>query len=323
MRRQSVDRTGYNGLMRSGRIEWPTVAVAIAIAASTAATLAWHERLPVPLTFAALALIGAWYNSLQHEVVHGHPTPWSSVNTALASVPLGLVVPFSSYRTAHLAHHRTLSLTHPVDDPESFYVTADTWQRAGRPRRAGLVVLNTLAGRLVLGPPVVAIRWWWQRRHTLFSVPGVASTVGHLTAVAVVLFVVDAADLSLGLYVAGVVWGGGALTLLRSFAEHRAVDGETRSAVVRSNVVFSLLYLNNNLHHTHHARPRLAWYSLPRARDELGSEEIAARGAGSYRGYADIARRYLLRPIDHPAPAPIAAPPTIAGARQSVAGVPA
>ena len=103
-------------------------------------------------------------------------------------------------------------------------------------------------------------------------------------------------------------------TLLRSFAEHRAVDGETRSAVVRSNVVFSLLYLNNNLHHTHHARPRLAWYSLPRARDELGSDEIAARGAGSYRGYADIARRYLLRPIDHPAMAPIAAPPPIAGA---------
>ena len=140
-------------------MEWPTVAVASAIAAGLAATFALHERLPAVVEIVVLGVLAAWYGSLQHEVIHGHPTPWPRVNTALAIVPLDLVVPFRSYRTLHVAHHQTPDLTDPDDDPESWYVTAETWASAGRVQRWYISATRTLLGRLVLGPPVVAARW--------------------------------------------------------------------------------------------------------------------------------------------------------------------
>lgn len=289
--------------MRTRSIEWPTLAVAATIAVGLAATFRWHERLPTPVVLVVLAVLGAWYNSLQHEIVHGHPTPWPFLNGMLAAVPLALVMPFSAYRSTHVAHHRSSSLTDPAVDPESFYVSAAAWQRLGKMRRTVLVVLRTLAGRMVIGPPLLAIRWW------VLAVcgPGVrgvhltaASAVVHIAAVAAVLTLVSATGLAIWIYLVGVVWGGGALSLLRSFAEHRVPENGTRSAVVRSNWCFSLLFLNNNLHHTHHARPDLAWYALPRAHRRLGSDELAASGAGLYRGYTEVARRYLVRPFGHP-----------------------
>lgn len=278
--------------------EWPTVAVAAAIAAGFAGALAWHEHVPTAVLLVVLAVLGAWYNSLQHEVVHGHPTQWRRANTAFAVVPLGLVLPFGAYRRVHLAHHRTPDLTDPSSDPESFYVAEATWRRIGPVRRSVLAALQTLAGRMVLGPPVAALRWWRVAIRRARGGEGAASLAAHVIGVAAVLTVVHAMGVPLWVYVVGVAWGGGSLSMLRSFVEHRRVDDGTRSAVVRSNAVVSLLYLNNNLHHTHHARPGLAWYAIPRAHARLGSDSIAARGAGYYRGYIEIARRYLVRPFD-------------------------
>lgn len=286
--------------MRRRAVEWATVAVAAAIAAGLASILLWHEHVPAPVLLVALAVLGAWYNSLQHEVVHGHPTRWPAVNTALAMVPFGLVLPFAAYRSTHLAHHRSPELTDPDVDPESFYVSAETWARFGPVRRRGLMVLRTLAGRMVLGPPIVAIRWWRGWAGGGLTLRACARLAAHVCGVAGVLVVVHMAAMPMWIYVIGVAWGGGSLSLLRSFAEHRFVDGANRSAMVRSGRFFSLLFLNNNLHTTHHARPGLAWYALPSASERLGSDEIAAAGAGLYRGYGDIARRYLLRPFDQP-----------------------
>lgn len=285
------------------RIEWPTVGVAAAIGGGLVAALLGHGRVPIAVTIVALAVLGSWYNSLQHEVIHGHPTPWRGVNTALAIVPLGLVVSFGSYRMSHLVHHREPALTDPVRDPESFYVSAETWERSGRVRRALHNALATLAGRLVLGPIVFAWRHWRYELSTDGTGPAVRRVVGHVVGVVGVLLVVRSSGLPLWAYVVGVAWGGGALSLLRSFAEHRDVDEGTRSAVVRSGPFFSLLYLNNNLHHTHHARPRLAWYELPAAHAAIDGDRAAAAGAGLYRGYGDVVRRYLLVPFDRPRPA--------------------
>jgi fatty acid desaturase len=271
-------------------VEWPTVAVAVVIAAGFAAVLAAHESLPTVVVVALLAVLGAWYNSLQHEVIHGHPTPWRSVNTAMATVPLGLVVPFAVYRDTHLAHHRADPLTSPDIDPESFYVSVETWRRCGPVRRATLLAMRTLAGRLVLGPLVAATRWWRS-----MSVP---RAVAHLAGVALVLAVVTASGLPLWVYVVGVAWCGGALSLLRSFVEHRLPEAGTRSAVVHAGWFFSLLFLNNNLHHTHHARPGVPWFELPGLNTRLDADQLAAAGAGLYTGYGEIARRYLFRPFD-------------------------
>lgn len=286
--------------MAQVRIEWPTVVVAAAIAGGFVSVLAWHERVPTAVVLVALAVLGGWYNSLQHEVIHGHPTPWRRVNTALAIVPLGLVVRFAHYRDTHVAHHLSPALTDPELDPESFYVSAATWERCGPVRRALLLVVRTLGGRLVLGPFVLAARHWRYGFRAMGTLASVAGLLGHVGGVVIVLLVVRSSGLPIWVYVAGVSWGGGALSLLRSFAEHRLPDDGTRSAVVRCGWFFSLLFLNNNLHHTHHAQPWVPWFGLPAAHVALGGDRTAADGAGLYRGYGELARRYLVRPFDRP-----------------------
>jgi fatty acid desaturase len=299
--------------VRSTRVEWPTVVVAIAIAFGFAVVLVTLESLPTMVVVVALAILGAWYNSLQHEVVHGHPTPWRGVNTALAALPLGLVVPFAAYREIHLAHHRAEPLTDPDLDPESFYVSPETWARCGPLRRAGLRAMSTLAGRMVLGPPVGAVRCW-RRLLSVRSPAALARIAAHVAAVALILLGVRAAGLAPWAYVLGVAWGGGALSLLRSFAEHRRAEAGTACAVVRAGWFFSLLFLNNNLHHTHHARPGVPWYELPRLHARLDGDRIAAAGAGLYRGYGEIARGYLFRPFDEVVTPPDATPARLTSA---------
>ena len=282
------------------RIEWPTVAVAGAIAGGLGAVLEWHDRMPIAATLVALAVLGAWYNSLQHEVIHWHPTPWRRLNTALAIAPLGLVVHFPSYRDLHLAHHGEPALTDPDRDPESFYVSAETWQRSSAPRRAVHHVLSTLGGRLLFGPIVFAARHWRYEFCSSAKTASARRVVCHVVGVAAVLAVVWSSGLPIWAYIVGVSWGGGALSLLRSFVEHRSVDEGTRSAVVRSGPFFSLLFLNNNLHHTHHVQPWVPWFELPAAHDALDGDRAAAAGAGLYRGYREVVRRYLVVPFDRP-----------------------
>ena len=98
----------------------------------------------------------------------------------------------------------------------------------------------------------------------------------------------------------GACYVGTAFTLLRSFVEHLAVDDHAPSAVVRSGRFFGLLYLNNNLHYTHHAVPGAPWYRLRGLSESLGSAEAAGRGAGTYRGYGEVVRRYGWRPFAQP-----------------------
>jgi fatty acid desaturase len=102
-------------------------------------------------------------------------------------------------------------------------------------------------------------------------------------------------------YALATVWLGTSVTQLRSFAEHRwTPEGSSRTAMVRANRLMSLLFLNNNLHVAHHLKPGAPWYVLPRLADELDCDTRASAGAGLYRGYGEIVRRYLLRPFDQP-----------------------
>ena len=67
------------------------------------------------------AWITAWQLNLQHETIHGHPTRNRAVNQAIGCWPLSLWLPYSIYRSTHLAHHRDENLTDPLEDPESYY----------------------------------------------------------------------------------------------------------------------------------------------------------------------------------------------------------
>jgi fatty acid desaturase len=111
--------------------------------------------------------------------------------------------------------------------------------------------------------------------------------------------------MSLGEYVLCFVYPGAVLTLIRSFAEHRAdPDPARRTAVVERAPLLGLLFLNNNLHAAHHASTGLAWYRLPAFYRRERARLLAANGGLVYAGYGEVFRRYLFRPHDrliHPA----------------------
>ncbi len=105
-------------------------------------------------------------------------------------------------------------------------------------------------------------------------------------------------------YIFAIAYWGNSLTMMRSYAEHRAHDeASCRIIVVETNPVVSLLYLNNNLHMPHHEEPQLAWYRLPAF--YRGNRERLLKENCAYlmRGYGELARRWLLtpkEPVAHP-----------------------
>jgi len=88
------------------RVEWPTIALAVVIYASWfAITLCWND-LPAWAILPLAAWTGAWHMSLQHELIHGHPTRHEQVNDAFGFAPIMLWLPYYRYRDMHRLHHR-------------------------------------------------------------------------------------------------------------------------------------------------------------------------------------------------------------------------
>ena len=109
------------------RIEWPTAALAFVIYASWLMATYFYRELPWWGLPAIGGWIIAWQLNLQHETIHGHPTRKRAVNEAIGCWPLSLWLPYSIYRSTHLAHHRDENLTDPLEDPESYYWAEDQW----------------------------------------------------------------------------------------------------------------------------------------------------------------------------------------------------
>jgi fatty acid desaturase len=85
--------------------------------------------------------------------------------------------------------------------------------------------------------------------------------------------------------------------MMRSFTEHRWGERPCeRTAVVESNWVFGLLFLWNNLHVVHHVLPALPWWKVPRVWRQHRERIQAYNGGFVFRGYGEIARRWLLTP---------------------------
>jgi fatty acid desaturase len=291
---------------RPARIEWPTVLLTLAIYGGWLILTAYHALLPWPQLLAAGAWLIAWQGSLQHEVIHGHPTRDQRINDAIGFVPLSLWLPYVIYKRDHTAHHATPHLTDPLDDSESSYL-----QRAGGLRHVLVAIEAPLSGRMLFGPPIRIARFW---RNELFRAArdprGAARDwLPHLAGVALVLAWLDHVGLSLWVYVLCFVWPGVALSLVRSYAEHRAsANPAARTAIVTDFGPLALLFLNNNLHVWHHLRPKRAWYTLPAL---YRAAPNAFPHAPRYKHYGVIFARFFLRPHDqlvHPSPLP---PPSL------------
>jgi fatty acid desaturase len=300
--------TGGESRRRRRVVEWPTLALALGIYAAWL-LLTWFWRgLPLPLLLVLGGWVVAWHSSLQHELIHGHPTRWPAVNRALGLPPLMPHLPFDRYRALHLAHHRDERLTDPLEDPETQYFTEQGWWALGPAGRLIVRTVARLAGRMVVGPAWAICRFVWRDAQRIWRcVPGVRRAwMLHLPLVAAVLaWVVLVCRMPLWVYALCFWVPGMALLLLRSYAEHRAApDWQHRTAVVEQAPVLGLLYLFNNLHAAHHERPSLAWYRLPAYYDRERARLLAENGGLVYRGYAEVFRRFLFAAHDqsvHPA----------------------
>jgi fatty acid desaturase len=304
--RAQATPAGAGGVRLPAAVEWPTLLLFLAVYALFALVTWLHAALPLWALIVAGGLITALHGSLQHETIHGHPTPWAWLNRVLIFPSLWLWVPYEIYRDSHLAHHRDERLTDPVDDPESFYLDPAVWEQASRPARIFYTAHNTLLGRLLIGP------WLCVYRLVAGELPrllggerqSLRAWALHTVSVTVVLgWVVGVCGMPLWLYGLAFVYPGISLTLLRSFAEHRAHPKVgRRTAIVEAGPLFSLLFLNNNLHVVHHGEPGLAWYWLPARYRAQRRRYLRANGGYVFAGgYMEIAWRYLLRAKEPPA----------------------
>lgn len=288
-------------------VEWPTVALAALIYGGWGALTFWHAAVPLVLLAPLGAWFVCWHSSLQHEILHGHPTRLQWFNTMFAVPPLALWLPFERYRATHLDHHRNERLTDPLDDPESRYVTPEHWQALGPVTRVLLNAQATMAGRLLIGPFWVIATFFASEARAIAAGDKALARVWlqHAVAVAgVCLWLVGVCQMSIALYVLAFVLPGTSLMLIRSFCEHRAVAEEARrTAVVEGGGLLALLFLNNNLHAAHHERPQISWYDLPGYWRVHRARLLAANGGLHYAGYGDVFRRFMLAPhdrVEHP-----------------------
>jgi fatty acid desaturase len=306
------DRERYTG----ARLEAPTLALAVAIYGGWLLLTFFWRALPIWFAVPVGAWLCAWQMSLQHEVIHGHPTHSQRLNDLIGAPPLNLWLPYALYRDSHRRHHRDAHLTDPLEDPESTYMSAEAWRRTDPVRRGLHVACNTLVGRLLLGPPRAIVSFWFRQGRLILGGRRDLARVclAHGVGVALVLvWVCGVCHIGLLTYLVGVVYPATSLVMIRSLAEHRAAEGvEDRTAVVENAGLLGLLFLNNNLHLLHHERPSLPWYALPAQWRAMRADLLTARGGPVYRGYLEVAALYALRP-HHLGPHPYSVHPNIPG----------
>lgn len=283
------------------RLEWPTLAVALGVHAGFVLVTLFYRELPLIVAAPLASLFLAWYGSLQHETIHGHPTSSRQLNALLGSLPLSLWLPYAIYSETHLRHHRHNGryLTQSAHDPESFYLPTVELGRAGRFRRWLHDANCTLAGRLTLGPAIALTAFYKSELRKILAGDRwrLRKWLQHMLGVGVVLWwIVGVCQIPLLVYMVLMVYPSVALGHLRSFVEHRGdTDERQRTRVVEAHPVWALLFLNNNLHIAHHANPKVPWYQLPAAwRSMRGLAET--QGLVFHGGYWEVTRKYLFRP---------------------------
>ncbi|SDP60704.1 Fatty acid desaturase [Ralstonia sp. 25mfcol4.1] len=288
------------------RTELPTWMLVAAVYGSWFGVATHARQLGLPLTCVLLTLCTTWYLSLQHELLHGHPTrlPW--LNALLGAAPLGVWLPYSLYRRAHLQHHEA-ELTHPHTDPESYFLDFGAWRSAPLVLRRLYTARNTMAGRILLQPAfsiasVVGDALGRVRSGDWRDLPVWAA---HLAALTVLLaWLQRDCGMPAWLMLAGVAYPALSLAAIRSFQEHRATGADaSRSVINDAGLGWRLLFLNNNFHLVHHDLPHLPWFALAWVYRRRAHDYLARNDGFFVRGYREWLVRYAWRmvaPVVHP-----------------------
>ena len=286
---------------KKNQIEWPTLALFLLTYTGWLGFTALHAQLPTILVCVLLILFVTLHSSLQHEVIHGHPTPWTTVNLALAFPPLGLAVAYQQYELRHLQHHRNWLITDPFDDSESYFFPRKRWLSLHSVIQRLLNFNNTLVGRLLIGPAIMLVRMFgseFGRSKTCKDTRN--SWLLHFSSAVLVIGWLLLVDFSVLLYLLAVAYPALSMLMLRSYSEHLPEENiELRSAIIKSNWLMQLLYLNNNYHRVHHDHPEVAWYRLP----ALYRRDYQHHTDHVYNGYGELLKRFGFKQrfsVEHP-----------------------
>ncbi|CAN7633178.1 fatty acid desaturase [Trinickia sp. LjRoot230] len=288
------------------RSEWPTWLLVVAVYGSWFG-LALHVRqLGLPLTTALLSLVSTWYTSLQHELLHGHPTRWPRVNALLGIAPLAAWFPYALYRAEHLRHHDDQRLT-SVDDPESYFVSSSQWHATSALMRALLKLRNTFVGRVAIGPAFSIAGVFAQacRKVLAGDLREVPIWIVHVQLLVLLLIWLER-QCGMGPlhFLMGVAYPALSLSAVRSFREHRpAASIAERSVINEAGWFWRLLFLNNNYHLVHHDLPGVPWFALRRVYLERRTGYRERSGHFVVDGYGRWHTEFAFRcaePVRHP-----------------------
>jgi fatty acid desaturase len=296
------DDSPQNTLLRE-RAEWRTLLVVAAVYGLTVLTVLRYEVLTPWLAIPMLAVLGAWHLSMQHEVLHGHPFKNQFLNDAIGGIPVTLWIPYLAFKKDHHEHHLS-DLTNPALDNESYYVSQEQWDKAGRIRRAAWTANRTILFRIFVWTIVSTITYVLSvlKRAARNEESDRLAVVLHVVGVVFVVYLVSLSSMPLWQFALGTVYGGRILNAIRPFPEHKYQSGvETRTAMIMAGPFMSLLMLNNNLHVAHHDEPGVPWYGYHKLMNRVNAVERARDAGLLYEGgYAEVFRKFSFKPVDSP-----------------------
>lgn len=279
-------------------LEWRTVALIIMCYAIWLLLLFGLSGYSNVIACLFLVPVITLHSSLQHECLHGHPFRRSFLNDAVASVPIGLFIPYLCFKDSHLKHHQNAQICDPFDDPESWYLEQAFWHRLPRVLKFLFEVNNTLAGRLLLGPGFVLIRTAITDSRAILQGDRMVLRAWaiHLSLlVPLVAIITQWSPMAPAAYLLA-SYAGLSLLMMRTYLEHQAErDARGRSVIIEDRGLLSLLFLNNNLHAVHHAYPAVAWHQLPSLYLRNRTRFLAMNKGYYYRNYMDILRQFAFR----------------------------
>jgi fatty acid desaturase len=263
----------------------------------------WHAALPGWLFFVLGGYLAQLHFSLQHESIHAMRGLPRWLRWALVWPPVNLWLPYPLYNRSHSTHHVNFHLTHPQKDTESAYHSANHWQAYSGFWQRLYAANQTLLFRVIFGPLLRLYKLvrTESRRLLAKDFSHLPIWFWHVVSAAPILYFLSLCDISLTAYFCYFIYPGMMLGALRTFTEHRWSEApHERVAIVESNWLMGFLYLFNNLHHVHHRAPTMPWYEIPVHFRRNRAAVLEANGNFYYRGYADVARRYLVRPVFKP-----------------------
>jgi fatty acid desaturase len=296
------DDSPSSALLRE-RAEWRTLLVVFAVYGLTVLTVVRYEVLTPWLAIPMLAVLAAWHLSMQHEVLHGHPFKNQFINDAIGGIPVTLWIPYLAFKKDHHEHHLS-DLTNPALDNESYYVSQEQWDKAGRIRRAAWTANRTILFRMFVWTIVSTITYVLSvlKRAVRNEKSDRLAVALHIIGVAFVVYLVSLSSMPLWQFALGTLYGGRILNAIRPFPEHKYQSGvETRTAMIMAGRFMSLLMLNNNLHVAHHDEPGVPWYRYDKLMQRVNAVERARAAGVLYEGgYAEVFRRFSFTPVDSP-----------------------